>query len=105
MNDSSRKWYLKVCEYLKGASEAEITLYPKPRDSRGTRDINVRLQLVNDIYTEFELIAGPYVIRLPFSMMEDLWNLSNVGLRLALKLKHTLWIGEDGLDIYLNPNK
>jgi len=86
-NVNSRAMYLKLLSHLKEHQSADVTLYPKPL----VKNVNgVKISIINDNAEAFELTINTRVIRLPYSLIDEIWNKSDVGTSLCLKLKERI---------------
>ncbi|MBF0432562.1 MAG: putative DNA binding domain-containing protein [Fibrobacteria bacterium] len=104
MSDS-RVTYLKVLGYLKDKNQAEVTLYPSVAKIRPKR---ITISVLPENVNEFEIcINSQDVIRLPYSMIVEIWNKCNVGEELCIQLSERIYKHgrTGGLDIAYDPEK
>jgi hypothetical protein len=102
-NSSPRAVYLKLLEYLNGREQSDITIYPKPLIEQLKRTY---LRIIRCNSHEFELGFNSRLIRLPYSMIKEVWNKGNVGEDLCVLLEERIVeteIGENlDIDHYLD---
>ena len=99
----SRRSFLTLLSVSKGRPEVPATIYPRVKVDNIQSSA---LRVIDGNSAEFEVAVNSRAIRLPYTMLLEVWNKSNVGEEICVKLSETIVEShEDGnLDIEKKSN-
>jgi hypothetical protein len=96
-NNHNRAKYLKVLSLIPNAEvPIPVEIYPFPRGA--DENDNIQIKVLKESENVFEVIINSWVIHLPYSMIDEIWNRANVGCKLVLKLNEKLYKHDNGID-------
>ncbi|MBK9577920.1 MAG: ATP-binding protein [Fibrobacteres bacterium] len=89
--DAGRKSYLKFLE-LVGRGQLDVELSPCIKKANGStfHDLNISVRMIDGSSELFELTLNTNQIHVPYSLVDEVWNISTVGVKIHLRLKTSI---------------